>query len=546
MRGADKLFLALAVIIIMSLSGYADEAVPLSGNAAYNYGSTSCSGAPCKVGDPYYGCDEPCFCYDLDGDHFGTCESCCAPRTIGYWKQVCKGNTQNPNMAIDVANLPSYLASIKMYSQVFANLQNVQQLCDVLNVKDNSIMIIKAKLQLMGLWLDAASIKLCPDREISLSITSSDTVTQAIQEIESIILNPSSSASEMERAKNIADSLNNGLGLPCVNNILQAGCSSGDFGCSQILATATKVTVTSTSQQTQSSIGNLVVNFYETGSDSCSYNKQIGDVYNTCPALGSCITDAKGSCSVFLTAGQYLAVAKSGPVYISTTVSNNIIDPYSGTQTYNKAEIFLIEYEDGESSSQIPGKKTVIKGSELDIIQPDYLNWEDRVQACPFILSSEDAWLVNILLQLPAGVISVGPLSQSEIVLNDTKVMLFTIAEKPKLTGSAVQDGLDFSVIINAKSYVGDSAKLVKQIVTEVLGDAKTAEQNPLPAQTAERKMELVKERVAAEVIPTSTKQVSEEIGNVPGQNFARFPPAVLVLLLLFAIIIISYFIKKK
>jgi hypothetical protein len=72
----------------------------------------------------------------------------------------------------------------------------------------------KAKQQLLALWLNVVSGKLGRGTLLNLTnLTTASTVGAAITEIEQIILNTSTTYTEMERAKDIADSINNGLGI---------------------------------------------------------------------------------------------------------------------------------------------------------------------------------------------------------------------------------------------------------------------------------------------------------------------------------------------
>jgi hypothetical protein len=74
-------------------------------------------------------------------------------------------------------------------------------------------MVVMAKRQLMGTWLNVVSGKLHPMTEIDMpNLTSSKTVWEAIQEIEYVILN-SNNRTELERVKDIADNINNGIGI---------------------------------------------------------------------------------------------------------------------------------------------------------------------------------------------------------------------------------------------------------------------------------------------------------------------------------------------
>ncbi len=74
-------------------------------------------------------------------------------------------------------------------------------------------MLLKAKQQLMALWLNVVSDKLYTNSTLELpSLTSSTTVGEAMDEIESVI-STSSDKSELERVKDVADSINNFLGI---------------------------------------------------------------------------------------------------------------------------------------------------------------------------------------------------------------------------------------------------------------------------------------------------------------------------------------------
>ena len=65
----------------------------------------------------------------------------------------------------------------------------------------------------MGVWLNVVSGKLHPDSEISMpNLTASNTIWEAILEIEDVILN-STDRAELERVKDIADNINNGRGI---------------------------------------------------------------------------------------------------------------------------------------------------------------------------------------------------------------------------------------------------------------------------------------------------------------------------------------------
>jgi hypothetical protein len=134
------------------------------------------------------------------------------PRTIGYWKHQCYLN-KTPNS--DHTGMPAeFIDGVNANSSVFNDLSSKQDILDILEPEDQSNMTEKAKQQLLGLWLNVVSGKLGLNTLLNLTnLINSSTVGAAITEIEQLILNSSTNRTEMERAKNITDSINNGLGI---------------------------------------------------------------------------------------------------------------------------------------------------------------------------------------------------------------------------------------------------------------------------------------------------------------------------------------------
>ncbi len=132
------------------------------------------------------------------------------PRTIGYWKHQCKIDTPKGD---HTGILPEYITGVNANSSVFNTLSSKYDILDHLEPDDHSNMTQKAKQQLLALWLNVVSGKLGLGTPLNLAnLTNASTVGAAISEIEQIILNSSSNRSELERAKDIADTINNGGG----------------------------------------------------------------------------------------------------------------------------------------------------------------------------------------------------------------------------------------------------------------------------------------------------------------------------------------------
>ncbi len=125
----------------------------------------------------------------------------CEPRTPGYWKLQCRTHHhENPE--------PCFPFIIE-HSMVFDEIGEAS--CDFM-LSVPSGMLEKALWHSLATWLNLASGKLSPYTPVYYpSLTDAENVGQAIEEIETLIL----SCTDLERAKDIADAINNGWALDC-------------------------------------------------------------------------------------------------------------------------------------------------------------------------------------------------------------------------------------------------------------------------------------------------------------------------------------------
>ncbi len=140
----------------------------------------------------------------------------CAPRTIGYWKHECNTHQhEDPTQ---------YYSLVSALSTIFDEFTASEDLCYYINrdpdPQDENKRLERALQQLSALWLNVASGKIYFSTPISLppELTTATTIQGAIEEIEDIIwAAPTPSDPELDRAKDIADWLNNSCGYvePC-------------------------------------------------------------------------------------------------------------------------------------------------------------------------------------------------------------------------------------------------------------------------------------------------------------------------------------------
>jgi len=72
----------------------------------------------------------------------------------------------------------------------------------------------------------------------------------------------------------------------------------------------------------------------------------------------------------------------------------------------------------------------VVKGSELQVFQPDDIIWTNGTEIYPFLFISDSDWTIDVCLEVPAGyqVVAPGTCGQT-LIANETKVMEFKVAD---------------------------------------------------------------------------------------------------------------------
>ncbi len=128
------------------------------------------------------------------------------PRSKGYWKRQCQDKPLKGN---HTGISQEWVDAIADQSDVFDGLASVDDACALLTGKPGSDMEAKARQQLLALWLNVVSGKVDMDAPVDLpALTTATTVAGAIADIEAVVL--AGDATQMERAKDLADALNNG------------------------------------------------------------------------------------------------------------------------------------------------------------------------------------------------------------------------------------------------------------------------------------------------------------------------------------------------
>jgi len=194
------------------------------------------------------------------------------------------------------------------------------------------------------------------------------------------------------------------------------------------------------------------------------FESGIGWLGNTTPLYrsqgASCITNSSGRCIAGdPKAGNFIVIAKyrdpeTGSVAYSG--KNKRVEDFDRTEDEDKegddkAEDFQPKlahkslkviktlHKDGTIRLQ-GGAKSVVVGSMLEIVVPDYTVWANSNETYPFIFTSKENWTVNVCLQVPQGYsifgvydaegkITTNASCTQEFVEGESKVALFELVE---------------------------------------------------------------------------------------------------------------------
>jgi len=115
--------------------------------------------------------------------------------------------------------------------------------------------------------------------------------------------------------------------------------------------------------------------------------------------------------------GDYLVIGLYDTTYIGSGADG--LDP---GETLNKY-LQLIVKADGK---KVPGKTTKITGSELLIIEPEYVEWDGTQEFYPFIFESVGEWTVNTSVNPPEGFVADHNSLTAEVI-SQLKAIQFTI-----------------------------------------------------------------------------------------------------------------------
>lgn len=204
-------------------------------------------------------------------------------------------------------------------------------------------------------------------------------------------------------------------------------------GFGTIVVKADKHTVGSGSNpgSTKEPIVGMPVRVYDKSPGSCVSSFGVSwqnykSIWLSCTPAGAGVTDNGGIATIQVPPGDYLVIGRYDPtsapddeLYIGVSVGQ-----VSSGQTVQKY-LQVIVKADGK---KVPAKYTIKTGSQLLIIEPEYIQWDGIQEFYPFVFESIGDWSVTTAVTPPEGFVS-DYKSLSTSVSTQIKALQFTITD---------------------------------------------------------------------------------------------------------------------
>jgi hypothetical protein len=184
----------------------------------------------------------------------------------------------------------------------------------------------------------------------------------------------------------------------------------------------------------------VLLRLFDRSSGSCLATKfgvswqQYPLVWAGCPRVAGGVTGADGAGEVAVDPGDYMLIAVYDPddSLFETSPSYSGDEIYMGrnvgrVESGQRVPVYLQTIEKA-GGKKVPGKYTKRTGSELLIIEPEYVEWDGAQESYPFIFEGVGDWSVTTAVAPPEGFVA-DQESLSEEVNTEVEAVQFTIRD---------------------------------------------------------------------------------------------------------------------
>jgi len=164
-----------------------------------------------------------------------------------------------------------------------------------------------------------------------------------------------------------------------------------------------------------------------------------------CEAASCCTTDGSGQCLLDVPPGDYVVISADA----TKTVLPDPLGVSAGGLLCGQTQQKYLQQIIKADGQKVPGKTTRLTGSELLIIEPEYVVWDDPEQLYPFVLETVGEWDVTVSVAPPDGFIADHEQLWT-LVTDELDAVQFTITE---VGSDLVPTQTTFDVVHNGQSH---------------------------------------------------------------------------------------------
>lgn len=180
-------------------------------------------------------------------------------------------------------------------------------------------------------------------------------------------------------------------------------------------------------------ISGMEVRVYNKSTDRCITQYGIiswphyNEIWGKCQPETFGVTDRDGKLDFRLAPTTYLLIGKFDPTPGTTGGELLVADTVWNLKSdqVRPAHLYIFQRADGR---HLPGKYTQFTGSLLNIVEPEYVEWDNEKELYPFVFESVGDWTVQTSVLPPEGFVS-DHQALSATVNSDVQAVQFTITD---------------------------------------------------------------------------------------------------------------------
>jgi hypothetical protein len=231
----------------------------------------------------------------------------------------------------------------------------------------------------------------------------------------------------------------------------------------------------------------MAIRVYDKSQGSCAANLGISwknypaiwgsETTAGCPSFAEGITDEKGRAVFDLPKGDFLAIGKFVDVTETLYPGVPVGAVTEGVPVYKQLQIIV-----NAKNEKVPAKYRKFTGSELLVIEPEYVEWDGTQELYPFVFDSVGDWAVTAAVSPPEGFVA-DQRSLAEEVNSTVEAVQFTITD---IGSKWIPTGVEFTIkhknkTIKMTDTVGVklTEKLAKEKGISIYGDEDAQDEQP-------------------------------------------------------------------